>query len=196
MSSNKVQHILNYFEDYWPIEETTAQLLKNSVIFRELKRKEFILKQGEKCNYIYFVVKGVLKLFHTDDNGNQHNLQFATEKLWLTDFGSLYNDTPSELYIQALEPTSILQIKKKDLFVLYDNSPLFDRNMRIVTENAFIEQQNRLLQTISSTAIERYQYFLNKYPDLSNRISNVQIASYLGVTPEFLSSIRKKTVNT
>ncbi|TGV02393.1 Crp/Fnr family transcriptional regulator [Flavivirga rizhaonensis] len=161
-----------------------------------MKRKEFILKQGEKCNYIYFVVKGVLKLFHTDDNGNQHNLQFATEKLWLTDFGSLYNDTPSELYIQALEPTSILQIKKKDLFVLYDNSPLFDRNMRIVTENAFIEQQNRLLQTISSTAIERYQYFLNKYPDLSNRISNVQIASYLGVTPEFLSSIRKKTVNT
>jgi len=98
----------------------------------------------------------------------------------------------SQLSIQALEPSQVLQLKKEDVFRLYDNSPLFDRNMRISVENAFIEQQQRVLQNISSTAQEKYDYFLRKYPHLSNRISNVQIASYLGITPEFLSTLRKK----
>mgnify|MGYP005991269211 CR=1 FL=1 len=192
MSSTKIQHLLSYFDKYWTIEESTVRMLDECVTERNLKRKENILTEGEKCHHLTFVVKGILKTYHVDKNGNQHNLKFTSENNWLTDFNSLYNNIPSELFIQAMTSSIILQIKNEDLFHLYDNSPLFDRNMRIVTENAFIEQQERVLQHISSTAHERYLYFLEKYPDLSNRISNIQIASYIGVTPEFLSTIRKK----
>ncbi len=192
MNASGIQHVIDYFENYWPIEDTAIKILDACIIERKIKRKENILIEGELCNYLNFVVKGILKLFYTDKSGNQHNLQFASEGKWLTDFSSLYNNTPSELCIQALESSTLLQIKKEDIFNLYDNSPLFDRNMRIITENAFMEQQKRVLQHISSTAHERYLYFLKKYPNLSNRISSVQIASYIGVTPEFLSTIRKK----
>ncbi|WP_298486763.1 Crp/Fnr family transcriptional regulator [uncultured Maribacter sp.] len=192
MSSTKIQHLLNYFDNYWAVEELTVKMLDKCVTKRKLKRKENILTEGEKCNHLTFVTKGILKTYHVNRKGNQHNLKFTAENNWLTDFNSLYNNIPSKLYIQAMTPATILQIKNEDLFHLYDNSPLFDRNMRIVTEEAFIEQQERVLQHISSTAHERYLYFLKKYPDLSNRISNIQIASYIGVTPEFLSTIRKK----
>ncbi|WP_289040224.1 Crp/Fnr family transcriptional regulator [uncultured Zobellia sp.] len=192
MSSSRIQHLLNYFDNYWPIENATVKILEECIVKRKLKRKEKTLTEGENCNHLTFVIKGILKTYHIDKRGNQHNLQFASEGNWLTDFSSLYNNVPSELCIEALEPTIVLQIKKEDLFNLYDNSPLFDRNMRIITENAFIEQQNRVLQHISSTAHERYLYFLSKYPNISNHISSVQIASYIGVTPEFLSTIRKK----
>ncbi|UII29695.1 Crp/Fnr family transcriptional regulator [Fulvivirga ulvae] len=184
--------LINSFLNYWPLEEQAVQALKSKAIGGALKKKAFVLKEGQECNHFTFVVKGCLKLFHIDEQGNQHNLQFATENSWLADYGSFYAEEPSELNIQALEPTEILQIGKNDLFDLYDKFPVFDRNFRIIIENAFIEQQKRLLQTISSTAEERYLYFLKKYPDLYNRISNVQIASYIGVTPEFLSTIRKK----
>ncbi|WP_200825085.1 Crp/Fnr family transcriptional regulator [Aquimarina sp. AU119] len=193
MRSTKIQHLLNYFDNYWAVEESTIKMLDDCVNERKLKRKENILTEGENCNHLTFVVSGILKIYHIDKKGYQHNLQFASENNWLTDFSSLYNNVPSELYIEAIKPSIILQIKKEDLFNLYDNSPLFDRNMRIITENAFIEQQKRVLQHIGSTAYERYLYFLEKYPSISNRISNVQIASYIGVTPEFLSTIRKKT---
>lgn len=194
MDSSKIQPLLNYFENYWAVESSAIKILNECVTERKLKRKENILTEGENCIHLTFVVKGILKIYHIDKKGNQHNLQFASESKWVTDFSSLYNNVPSELYIESIEPSIILQIKKEDLFNLYDNSPLFDRNMRIITENAFIEQQKRVLQHISSTAYERYCYFLERYPSISNRISSVQIASYIGVTPEFLSTIRKKTV--
>lgn len=195
MSFTNVQPLLNYLENYWQIEESTVKILEECVVEKKLKRREHLLTEGRYCKHLNFVVKGVVRVYHTDKNGGQHNLQFASEGKWLTDFNSLYNNIPSALCIQTLEPSTILQIKQNDLFHLYDNSPLFDRNMRIVTENAFILQQERVLQHISATAYKRYLYFLQKYPEVSNRISNVQIASYIGVTPEFLSAIRKKISN-
>lgn len=187
--------IIKSFSNYWPLEDKAIEILNNCVTEKKLKRKAYILKQGEECNHFSFVVNGCLKMYKVDDKGNQHNLQFAIENNWISDYGSFYDQEPSDLYIETLEPSYILQIKKNDVFFLYDNSPLFDRNFRIIIENAFIEQQKRVLQTISSTAEERYLYFLKKYPNLFSRISNVQIASYIGVTPEFLSMVRKRIAN-
>ncbi|MEE9361592.1 MAG: Crp/Fnr family transcriptional regulator [Cellulophaga sp.] len=188
----KINPIIESFSNYWPLDDKAVEILNNRIIEKKLKRKEFILKPQEECNHFSFVVKGCLKMYKVDEKGNQHNLQFAVENNWISDYGSFYNQEPSELYIETLEPAQILQIKKNDVFFLYDHSPLFDRNFRIIIENAFIEQQKRILQTISSTVEDRYLYFLKKYPNLSNRISNIQIASYIGATPEFLSMVRKK----
>ncbi|MGB5371530.1 MAG: Crp/Fnr family transcriptional regulator, partial [Flavobacteriaceae bacterium] len=99
---------------------------------------------------------------------------------------------PSKLYIEALENSIILQIKKEDQLKLFVDHPKFNRIFRVLTENALVGAQRRILQNISSTAEERYLDFSKRYPNFFNRISNVQIASYLGVTPEFLSTIRKK----
>jgi len=104
---------------------------------------------------------------------------------------SFYTDKPSRVYIEAIEPSVILQIKKEDLFYLFTNIPKFDRNFRVIVENRYVELENRILQAISSTAEERYLSFLDHYPQLSQRLPGTQIASYLGITPEFLSKIRK-----
>ena len=130
-------------------------------------------------------------MYKVDPAGKEHNLLFASENQWITDIGSFHSEKPSELYIEAIEPSVIIQIEKKDLLYLYANYPKFDRNFRVIIEDEYIELQNRLLQTISSTAQERYLSFLDQYPHLINRLPNTQIASYIGITPEFLSRIRK-----
>ena len=152
--------LIESFSNYWPLEKPTVKALEERAIPGILKRREYLLKAGEKCNYFSFVVKGCLKMYKVDDKGNQHNLQFSIENDWISDYGSFYGEEPSDLCIQALELSHILQIEKNDLFYLYDHFPVFDRNFRIIIENAFIEQQKRVLQNISSTAEERYLYFL------------------------------------
>ena len=131
-----------------------------------------------------------------DENGKEHNLQFAIENWWIGDIGSFHSEHPSKLNIEAIENSVILQIKKEDQLKLFVDFPKFERIFRVFTENALVSLQKRVLQNISSTAEERYLDFMDKHPHLFNRISNVQIASYLGVTPEFLSIIRKRLAKT
>ncbi len=131
-------------------------------------------------------------MYFVDDNGKEHNLQFAIENWWIGDIGSFHTGNPSKLYIEAIENSVILQIKKEDQLKLFVDYPKFDRIFRTLAENAMVGLQHRTIQNISSTAEERYLDFAKRHPQFFNRISNVQIASYLGVTPESLSAIRKK----
>jgi CRP-like cAMP-binding protein len=133
-------------------------------------------------------------MYAVDAAGKEHNLQFVAENDWITDLASFYAEKPSKVYIEAIEPTSVLQINHEDLLELYINYHKFDRNFRIIIEQKYIELQNRVLQNISATAEERYRYFMKQYPGLASRLPNTQIASYLGITPEFLSKIRKERV--
>jgi CRP-like cAMP-binding protein len=130
-------------------------------------------------------------MYAVDKKGIEHNLQFAIENDWIADLGSLHTEKPSQLHIEAIEPTIVLQLSKVDLWHLYTHFPKFDRNFRVIVENKFVALQDRLLQTISATAYDRYEAFLQDYPSLSKRLPNTQIASYLGITPDFLSKIRK-----
>lgn len=131
-------------------------------------------------------------MYKVDEAAKEHNLHFGIENQWITDIGSFHTEQPSQLYIEAIEPSRIFQISKPDLIYLYEHSIKFNRIFRVIVENEFVLLQNRLLQTISTSAEQRYLAFIELYPNLFNRISNVQVASYLGITPEFLSSIRKK----
>ena len=131
-------------------------------------------------------------MYMLDYSGKEHNLQFAIENWWIGDIASFHSEDPSRFYIEAIENSIILQIKKEDQLRLFVEYPKFNRIFRVITENALVSYQRRVLQNISSTAEERYIDFMNRYPDFFNRISSVQIASFLGITPEFLSTIRKK----
>jgi len=187
--------LITHFKNYFPLNKIERNEIEKLFTERTIKRRGFILQQGDVCRNFSFIVEGCLKMYAVDQSGKEHNLQFVAENDWITDIKSFYAEKPSGVYIEAIEPTKILQIKHPDLLYLYTNFPKFDRNFRIILEQKYIELQNRVLQSISSTADERYQSFLEQYPGLSQRLPNTQIASYLGITPEFLSKIRKDLVH-
>ena len=187
-----IQTLLDHFSNYRALNRKEVNDLEKRLAERRIKRRQFILQQGDLCKHYTFVVDGCFRMYKVDDKGNEHNLQFAVEGGWIADIGSFHSEIPSELYIEAMEQSVILQIAKEDLLYLYTEHSVFDRIFRVLVENAFVNLQKRVLQNISATAEERYLDFLKNYPKLFNRISNVQIASFIGVTPEFLSKIRKE----
>lgn len=186
--------LIDYFEKFLPLNDEEKSVLKEYFKERRIKRKQFILQEGDICKHNTFVVEGCFRMYMIDEKGKEHNLQFAIENWWIGDIDSFHSEKPSRLYIEAIENAVILQCKKEDQIKLFVNYPKFNRIFRVLAENAMVSLQNRVLHNISSTAEERYLDFVERYPNFFNRISNVQIASYLGVTPEFLSAIRKKIV--
>lgn len=187
-----IKPIIDYLENHLPLTEEEKSVVEEIFKERRVKRRQFILQEGDVCKYNTFVVEGCFRMYMVDEKGKEHNLQFAVENWWIGDIGSFHSGKPSRLYIEAMENSIILQCKKEDQLKLVINHPKFNQIFRVLAENAMVSLQNRILQNISSTAEERYLDFVERYPHFFNRISNVQIASYLGVTPEFLSAIRKK----
>lgn len=184
--------LIDHLNSFLPLTEEETSELQKRVSQKTVKRRQFILSAGEVCKHYNFIVEGCFKMYKVDDTAKEHNLHFAVENQWITDIGSFHSEQPSQLYIEAVEPSIVLQISKGDLIYFYEHNIKFNRIFRVMVEDEFVRLQNRLLQTISTTAEQRYLEFIEQYPDLFNRISNVQVASYLGITPEFLSNIRKK----
>lgn len=185
-----VQPLIEYFKNYLPLNDEEINLLTERATQRQIKRRQMILQEGFVCKHYTFVEKGCFKMYGIDEKGTEYNLKFAAENDWIADLGSFYSEKPSKLFIEAIEPSTILQIEKQDLLYLFTNVPKFDRIFRVIVEEKFIELQNRLLQSFSSNAHQRYLDFLEQYRELALRLPNTQIASYLGITPEFLSRIR------
>jgi CRP-like cAMP-binding protein len=159
---------------------------------RTIKRKEYLLRPNEVCKYESFITKGCLRTYTIDNTGLEHIVMFAVEDWWTGDLYSFLTQTPGNFIIDALEDTDLLQISKSDLEKLYEEVPKFERFFRIILQNAFVAQQQRINQNLSFTAEERYLHFIKKYPQLEQRLQQKQVAAYLGITPEFLSMIRRK----
>jgi CRP-like cAMP-binding protein len=187
----KKKPLIDYFEKFLPLSQEEKNVAEEVFKERKIRRRQFILQEGDVCKHNTFVIEGCFRMYLVDDKGKEHNLQFAIENWWIGDIGSFHSEKPSKLYIEAIENSIILQCNKEDQLKLFVDYPKFNRIFRVLAENAMVGLQNRILQNISSTAEERYLEFSKKHTQLFNRISNVQIASYLGVTPEFLSTIRK-----
>jgi len=185
-----IEPLLSYFDRSIPLNTEEKELVRAKFHPRLFRKRQFVLQEGDVCTQFNFVIRGCLRTYKIDEKGNTHILQFATENYWINDLGSFHDVKPSALNIDALEDTVVLQISRDDLISLYKEAPKFDRIFRVLIERGFIHLQERLLQNISSTAEERYQSFLELYPHLTNRIAQVQIAAFLGVTPEFLSRLR------
>jgi len=159
---------------------------------RTIKRKEYLLRPNEVCKYESFIAKGCLRTYTIDNAGLEHIVMFAIEEWWTGDLYSFLTQTPGNFIIDALEDTEVLQISKDDLEKLYECVPKFERFFRLILQNAFVAQQQRINQNLSFTAEERYLHFIKKYPQLEQRLPQKQVAAYLGITPEFLSMIRRK----
>jgi len=151
-----------------------------------------LLREGDICKYESFVIKGCLKTYYLDENGFEHIIDFSIEEWWADDLYSLLTQTASKSNIKAIEDTDILQIGKTDLELLYQKIPKFERFFRILFQNAYITQREQINQALSASAEERYLLFLKKKPYAEKRFAQKDIASYLGVTPQFLSTLKKK----
>lgn len=174
LSQNELEAFVNLFEK------------------KEISKKEFLLKEGEVCRFEGFVNKGLLRVYHIDKNGFDQILYFAIENWWITDIDSFTNGTASQLSIEALEDSQVLVISKKDKEFAYANLPKVEKLFRVMTQKTHVALQRRMIDNLSKTADQRYIEFSTKYPQLIQRLSNIQIAAYLGITNVFLSNIRKK----
>lgn len=188
---SSIESLIAYFGTLWPLGVKEIDKLGSIFTERRIKRRGFALQAGDVCRHFTFVVSGCFKMYAVDPEGKEHNLEFAAENDWLCDLASFYAQKPASTYIEAMEPSVVLQVKHDDLIDLYTHYAKFNSNFRIITERKYVELQQRVLQNISATAEERYLAFLQQYPRLINRLPNTQIASYLGITSEFLSKIRK-----
>lgn len=192
ISKEGIEILLKSFEDFFTLDSKEKEEVNRLFTPRTYKRRALLLNEGDISSHYTFVVSGCFRMYAVDEKGKEHNLQFATENEWIMDFQSFYERKPSKLYIEAVESSEVLQITNEDLLYLYTHYHKFDRNFRIIIERKFIGFQNRILETISVSSEERYENFMKQYPDLIQRLPNTQIASYLGITPEFLSKIRKQ----
>ncbi|MDR3713284.1 MAG: Crp/Fnr family transcriptional regulator [Puia sp.] len=196
LPTDSIDPLLAYFDRLIPLDTAEKELVAAHFHPRLFRKRQYALQEGDLCNQFYFVLRGCLRMYKIDDKGSTHILQFAAENYWINDLGSFHGLRASELNIDALEDTVVLQISRDDLITLYLQAPKFDRIFRVLVENSFVRLQERLLQNISSTAEERYRSFLEVYPYLVSRLSQVQIAAYLGITPEFLSRLRNRRTQT
>jgi len=159
---------------------------------KSLKNGEFLLREGSICKYESFVIRGCVKTYYLDENGFEHIIDFSIEEWWADDLYSLLTQTPSKSNIKAIEDTDIIQISKPDLELLYQKIPKFERFFRILFQNAYISQRDQINQALSASAEERYILFMKQKPYAEKRFSQKDIASYLGVTPQFLSTLKKR----
>lgn len=159
---------------------------------KTLKKKTFLLREGEVCKFEAFVTKGLFRVYHIDANGFEQILYFGVENWWITDIDSFTNEKPSDLFIEAIEDSEVLLITKKDKEFAYENLPKIEKLFRVMTQKTHVALQRRMIDALSKTAEQRYLEFSDKYPQLIRRLSNIQIAAYLGITNVFLSNIRKK----
>lgn len=188
----QAEPLLDHFQKMIPLSNTEKQLVTDLFKPRLYRKRQYVLQEGDTCNQCNFVVRGCLRMYKVDTAGNIHIIQFASENWWIMDIGSFHGRTPSELNIDALEDTMILQISYENLLSLYTQAPKFDRIFRVLMENSYVALQKRLLQNISSNGEEKYLNFIQTYPNLTHRLPQTQIASFLGMTPEFLSRLRNR----
>ncbi len=180
-----LQHIARYVTLTKEEENHFCSLLNT----KKLKRKQYLNQEGDVSKGPAFVTKGILRSYSLDKNGFEHVIQFAPEGWWIGDMSSLVRQQPGRLYIDAIEDSEILWLWKSDLEILYSTIPKFERFFRILAENSLISYQDRLISNLSLPAMERYASFCRQYPSLIQRLPQKQVASYIGVTPEFLSKM-------
>jgi CRP-like cAMP-binding protein len=184
--------LLSYINNFIVLSDEEQKILLEAFVFRKYLKGQFIVQQGDICRYENFVNKGCLKTFFVDKEGQEHIVMFAIENWWTSDMGSFISRSPANYNVQCIEDTDVFQITHEKLEELYLKVPKMERFFRIIIQRAYIALEKRIISSFSMTAGERYILFREQYPQIEQRVPNYMIASYLGVTKEFLSKIRNQ----
>ncbi|MEK6152128.1 Crp/Fnr family transcriptional regulator [Flavobacteriaceae bacterium 3-367] len=184
--------LLDYIQRYVDLSEEEIALFVSYLKPRNLKKKEFLLEAGQVCRSRYFIIKGVVRQFYIDKKGNEQIIHFGVDNWWITDYASVINKTVSHCYIEALEDTQMLELSEEDLNRLCVELPKADQLFRKIMEKTYIAIQARLEFMMSLSGEELFQTFISHNPDFVQRVPQYMIASYLGMSPEFVSKIRSR----
>ncbi len=184
--------LIESFEKHIPLSENDKKLIISNFRERKVKKGQFLVHEGAVSRCTNFVNEGSVRTYFIDMNGQEHIVQFAIEGWWISDLNSFIMQVPATFNVQAIEDSTILELPFENLEMLYTKVPKNERYFRITTQRAFVAFQQRVVQNISMTAEERYLAFQQKYPKIELRIPQKLVASYLGITPEFLSKIKKR----
>lgn len=187
--------LIKQIKRFTEIDDNLVKEITDQFELEEYDKKEMLLKAGDIPECEFYVVKGSLRVFYVDQNGTEHTLNLCLEDWWAGDLGALVNKTPAHYNIQALEPTLILKFKREQWLEFPNKYPEMCKYLRLAFQSAIIALHDRVRKNISTTAEDRYKELMEKYPAFFQRIPQKYIASYLGVTPEFLSMLRRKTLS-
>ena len=187
-----MQQLLEYITQYVQLTPDEESALLSKIKVKKFLKGQFVVQNGEICKYENFVLSGCLRSFYIDNDGLEHVIMFAVENWWTADLGSFITQKPSDLNVQCLETSELIQIHYNDLQKLYFEIPKLERFFRIIIQKAFVAAQKRIVSNFSMDATDRYIQFREQYHDIEQRVPQYMIASYLGITKEFLSKIRNK----
>ena len=183
--------LANYLNRYAAFDSEEIDLIFNSLSERVFQKKAFLLEQYEVCKQRFFIVEGLVRYYRTDSDGNENISLFGIENWWITNLDSFINEVASDNAIQAVEKTTVLYISKNDLEILYQKVPKLERAFRIITEKKLIAIQRKDEIYMKQNSKERYYSLVDQIPNFAQRVPQYMIASYLDITPEYLSEIRK-----
>ncbi|TRW23931.1 Crp/Fnr family transcriptional regulator [Flavobacterium zepuense] len=187
-------NFINYLQSKITVTDEEIEMVKAVCRLKKLRRKQYLLQEGDVWRYNAFVSKGLVRTYRVDDKGQEHIFQFSPEDWWAGDRYSYLNDTPAQFNIEALEDSEIVLIAKGDYENLLEAIPAYNTFVRMLLERSFVRLQNRVYMGNSYTAEEKYNDFIKAYPDIPSRVPQHMIASYLGVSPETLSRVRNHSV--
>jgi CRP-like cAMP-binding protein len=188
----ELKPLFDYIAQFVQLNTEEQFILESKVKIRRYLKGQFVVQNGDICKYENFVLSGCLKTFYIDNDGQEHIVMFAMENWWTADMSSFITQTPADYNIQCLENSVLAQIYYEDIEQLYAQIPKLERFFRIIIQKAYISSQKRLINNFSLPAKERYLQFREKYPQIEQRVPQYMIASYLGITKEFLSKIRSQ----
>jgi len=184
------QAIDHFVAKYIQLTEEELAFFHSLLKHRKVRKKNFLLQEGEICDFEAFVLKGCIRSYYLDKDGIETILLFAVEEWWVSDLTSFSEQKPSNLFIETLEDCELLSIDFKNKSRLFEKLPAFERMFRLMVQRSLGVLQQRFYASISQTAEERYIQFMEKYPLVAQRVPQHQIARYIGVSPEFLSKVR------
>ncbi|MBB6330219.1 CRP-like cAMP-binding protein [Chryseobacterium sediminis] len=184
--------LLSHIENKVDITDEQKSRIQSFFTLKKLRRKQYLLQEGDICKSLSFVSRGLLKSFFLDEKGNEHINMFAFEGWWISDFNSFINQEKSVLNIDAIEETEVLMITLENYEKMLLEIPVMDRYFRILYQNSLVTKDYRLIVSNGYTAEEKYLQLARKNPEMIKRVPHSLIASYLGLAPETVSRIRKK----
>jgi CRP-like cAMP-binding protein len=189
-----VEPFIQYLKEKGELTPLDLDVVDKVSNFKKIRKNQYLLEEGETSNFIGFVVKGSFRLFRVGEDGQEHIMRFAIENWWISDFASFMNGQPSACYIEAMEDSELILITKDNWEHLLETVPKFRRMNDQLGAKNFEAHQNRIYSNISESAEIRYENFVKQFPTIYNRIPLYMIASFLGLTRETLSRIRKQSV--